>query len=77
MRTATLHSRSTPLPQVRRAPASVVYDALSRLVETLFLWQQRTQQRRQLARFDDRMLRDIGISRTDAAREVEKLFWQA
>lgn len=31
--------------------------------------------RRQLAEMDDRMLRDIGISRADALREAERRPW--
>ncbi|MFZ4410050.1 MAG: DUF1127 domain-containing protein [Paracraurococcus sp.] len=31
--------------------------------------------RRQLAETDDRMLRDIGISRVDALREADRLPW--
>jgi uncharacterized protein YjiS (DUF1127 family) len=31
--------------------------------------------RRQLAEMDDRMLRDIGISRLDALREAERAPW--
>ncbi|MEN0076440.1 MAG: DUF1127 domain-containing protein [Paracraurococcus sp.] len=33
------------------------------------------QTRRQLAEMDDRMLRDIGISRVDALREADRLPW--
>jgi uncharacterized protein YjiS (DUF1127 family) len=33
------------------------------------------QTRRQLAEMDDRMLRDIGISRADALHEAERLPW--
>ncbi|MBK1659506.1 DUF1127 domain-containing protein [Paracraurococcus ruber] len=33
------------------------------------------QTRRDLARMDDRMLRDIGISRLDALREADRLPW--
>lgn len=33
------------------------------------------QTRRQLAHMDDRMLRDIGISRVDALREADRLPW--
>jgi uncharacterized protein YjiS (DUF1127 family) len=36
----------------------------------------RRRQRRALAQFDDRLLSDIGISRCDAEREVEKPFWK-
>ena len=43
----------------------------------LFLtWLDRYAQRRQLPRLDPRMLKDIGISRTDALREARKPFWQ-
>jgi len=33
------------------------------------------QTRRQLAEMDDRMLRDIGISRVDALQEADRLPW--
>ena len=33
------------------------------------------QTRRQLAEMDDRMLRDIGISRADALQEADRLPW--
>jgi uncharacterized protein YjiS (DUF1127 family) len=42
---------------------------------TLLEWQERTRQRRQLSELDDRMLKDIGLTRADVAREVEKPFW--
>ncbi len=32
-------------------------------------------QRRELLRLDDRMLKDIGISRIDAEREAKRPFW--
>lgn len=40
-------------------------------------WLDRARSRRQLARLDDRQLRDIGVSRTDADREAAKPFWKA
>lgn len=36
----------------------------------------RVRQRHTLARLDDRSLRDIGITRTDALAEANKPFWQ-
>ena len=39
-------------------------------------WRDRRQQRRALLRLDDRMLRDIGLSRADVEREVTKPFWR-
>ena len=38
-------------------------------------WIERARQRNALARLDDRALRDIGITRAEAAREWEKPFW--
>ena len=40
-------------------------------------WIERTRQRRALGALDDAMLRDIGITRVDAARECEKPFWHS
>lgn len=37
---------------------------------------ERSRQRRRLAEMDDRMLRDIGITRAEAGSETQKWFWQ-
>jgi uncharacterized protein YjiS (DUF1127 family) len=37
---------------------------------------ERAQQRRRLLSFDDRMLKDIGLSRADAWREASKPLWK-
>ena len=39
-------------------------------------WIERTRQRNALAGLNDHQLRDIGITRLDAARECEKPFWR-
>ena len=39
-------------------------------------WIERTRQRHALAGLDDAMLRDIGITRVEAARECDKPFWR-
>ncbi len=39
-------------------------------------WIERARQRHALAALDDHMLRDIGITRVEAARECEKPFWR-
>ena len=36
----------------------------------------RSRQRRALARLDDTLLRDIGLTRRDVVREVGKPFWR-
>ena len=45
--------------------------------EILLLWQRRANQRRALASLDDRMLCDLGLSRSRAAMESRKPFWRA
>jgi uncharacterized protein YjiS (DUF1127 family) len=49
----------------------------TRIFDTLLLWQARGRQRRTLAGFNDHMLRDIGRSREEAARECAKPMWHA
>lgn len=39
-------------------------------------WQRRHKTRIQLASMDDRMLRDIGVSRYEANIEAQKRFWE-
>jgi uncharacterized protein YjiS (DUF1127 family) len=39
-------------------------------------WIDRTRQRQALAGLDDHMLRDIGITRVEVARECGKPFWR-
>ena len=46
------------------------------LIDLVLLWQERARQRRHLASLDDRLLRDIGISRLDAINEIDKPFWR-
>ncbi len=41
------------------------------------LWRGRARQRRRLLELDDRLLRDIGVTRSDALREADKPFWEA
>jgi uncharacterized protein YjiS (DUF1127 family) len=50
---------------------------LSQLAETLHVWRQRYQSRRELARWSERELHDVGISWSDIAYEIEKPFWRA
>lgn len=49
---------------------------LARLLGLLDTWHARNQERRALAQLDDRMLKDIGLSRADVAQESGKRFWQ-
>ena len=72
---STIASSPPPVPITTFAPATVL-PASVRFFDRLFQWIERTRQRRILASLDDRMLRDIGLSRLYVTREVTKSFWQ-
>ena len=65
--------RRTQLPA---APARMVAAILAafRLVRE---WRRRARSRAELAALDDRMLRDIGLTRADVWFEIAKPFWRA
>lgn len=50
---------------------------LGQIEQTFHIWRHRYQSRRELARWSDRDLHDIGLSRTDIADETDKPFWRA
>ncbi len=45
------------------------------LVSLFSLWADRDRQRHHLAGLDSRMLKDVGISKSAASREIAKSFW--
>jgi uncharacterized protein YjiS (DUF1127 family) len=71
------HARRLPERRERHAtpPVGVLHGAARRLVQALLEWHELAQQRRRLLALDDRMLKDIGISRADAVREAARPFW--
>ncbi len=54
----------------------IVGNAITRAVTTLLDWQQRASQRRELSGLDPSFLKDMGIDRATAYREVAKPFWR-
>ena len=60
----------------RRAEKKTLSRPFGLLRDTLACWHQRRHQRTALSELDDRLLKDIGLTRADAAREVRKYFWQ-
>jgi len=59
-------------PQQRREPIHPAAAAVMLIAR----WIERTRQRKALAALDDHQLRDIGVTRVDAARECGKPFWR-
>lgn len=55
--------------------ATLVWNDAKALVNHLVTWQIRARERKHLASLDERMLRDVGLSRADIARESSKPFW--
>ncbi len=56
--------------------AAATQDKSLSFVEQLTVYYHRIKQRRQLLTLDDRMLKDIGISRVDALRVARRPFWK-
>ena len=49
----------------------------AQIAETLHVWRERQEQRRQLATLTERDLHDVGLSWSDIVFEAEKPFWRA
>jgi len=61
----------------RRQARHWLQHALDGCLATLTEWRHRSRTRGELAKLDERMLRDIGITRVDAWREANKPFWRS
>ena len=56
--------------------ARLVDRATIRGLDAVFEWRARAAERNAMRALDDRMLRDVGLSRADLERELHKPFWQ-
>jgi uncharacterized protein YjiS (DUF1127 family) len=72
-----------PLPALQRRHAAAAHRlaaAFARATltasDTFHLWMDRYRQRRALGKMSDHLLKDLGLSRSDAGREVGKRFWE-
>jgi uncharacterized protein YjiS (DUF1127 family) len=54
----------------------IIRSLLARGLDALRIWQQRSRERRDLLSLNERLLRDIGLSRTAVEREACKPFWR-
>jgi uncharacterized protein YjiS (DUF1127 family) len=65
-----------PLERQRQASLHELRGFLSGVRAVLREWRERKNGRLKLARFDQRMLRDIGLTRADGEYEINKPFWR-
>jgi uncharacterized protein YjiS (DUF1127 family) len=65
-----------PLERQRQASLDRLRGFLSRVRAVLREWRQRKSGRLELARLDERMLHDIGLTRVDIFCEINKPFWR-
>ncbi|MEM8742152.1 MAG: DUF1127 domain-containing protein [Pseudomonadota bacterium] len=65
-----------PLAQPSGIGAGGVFAGAFSVVRLVLRWADRATQRSRLVELDERMLKDIGISREDAKLEARRPFWQ-
>jgi uncharacterized protein YjiS (DUF1127 family) len=59
------------------SPCQMLAELIRMLPATLRQWNRRMRQRHELAGLDYRVLRDIGVTPSEVARELQKPFWRA
>ena len=64
-------------PVAAALPTHVRHVSLRTWTKVIATWFARSRQRHDLAELDDRMLEDIGVTRAQAGREIDKPFWMA
>ena len=65
--------RFSPVPHRQRRAGNGI---AGRVLATVREWRRRAHNRAELARLDDRMLRDIGLTHADAEFLSSKPFWR-
>ena len=70
----TLHGAFRPGPLGRRRVS--LSGLLGRVFDMLMTWSERARERHELHSMSEHSLRDIGLSRADAAQEYDKPFWR-
>lgn len=72
----TGRSRSSPGARVGAALLGALLALPLFALQLVGFWRDLARQRRALGRLDDRLLKDIGVSRADVEQEVAKPFWR-
>ena len=74
--TPFLERRATSASARNHAALDGLSDAAQWVLATLRQWRRRSREREQISRIDERMLKDIGITRGEALRLSSKPFWR-
>ena len=70
-------------PALPQAPEAILdrrnylISFFAKLLDTLWIWQQRASERYRLQQISDHMLKDMGLNRADVEAEANKPFWRA
>ena len=67
-------TRGLQVPNVQ--PAGTLLSRLSRILALPLIWHERSCHRRHLLTIEERLLRDVGLTRQDIELEAGKPFWQ-
>jgi uncharacterized protein YjiS (DUF1127 family) len=73
---AAIHWHQPRYRASRHNALHALSDAGNHFVTTLREWSRRSRERAELAALDDRMLKDIGLTRVDAEFLSNKPFWR-
>lgn len=76
----TIETSSAPLPswgQWLHAGMGLVKKDCLQMTRLLWGWHERSRQRFQLQNLESARLKDMGLSRQDVQREINKPFWKA
>lgn len=68
--------RNFPVIEIAAIDRPIEIRPFGRLLALAGIWLQRRRTRLALAELDDRLLRDVGLSRSDAIAESAMPFWQ-
>jgi uncharacterized protein YjiS (DUF1127 family) len=72
----SIHWHASQPRSRRRQALLALADAWDHAVATFHEWRRRARERAELAALDDRMLKDIGLTRADAEFLSDKPFWR-
>ena len=67
---------NTALAHATHSLRDLLLQAIQATYATLVLWNDRQMQRNHLNELDERLLRDMGLSRRDVRQEALKPFWR-